>query len=174
MLALLLYNTFGLSIAVLFFKSNFDTASNITQDDEWKTIKFEAPSLPYTNSWENEDGFAGLFESDGQFYNATNVLLENDTIYVTLKSNLNARDRFFELADRMEINAHHESGKSLPANVIKLLSDIHKIYVNTEKYFSADYAIEDRILTSFHSFRDFTNLYQSPKYWHFSPPPEAC
>lgn len=174
MLALLLYNTFGLSFAVLFFKNDFKTASQVSSDDQWKIMKFEIPSLPYTSSWQNDDGLAGLVESNGQFYNTTNILLENDTLYVTLKSNLNARDRFFELADKMQDAAHQESGKNSDNDPVKLLSDLAKVYLNSKKDFFHDYSFQNIVSTPRNSFREYNNLYQTPKYSHYSPPPEVC
>ena len=174
MLALLLYNTFGLSFAVLFFKNDFKIASQVSNEDQWKIMKFEIPSLPYTSSWQNEDGLAGLVESNGQFYNTTNILLENDTLYVTLKSNLSARDRFFELADKIQDASHQESSTNSNTDPVKLLSDLVKVYLNTKKDFFHDYPVQNIVSTPRNSFREFTNLYQTLKYSHLSPPPEVC
>ncbi len=126
LLVLLLYNTFGLAFAVLFFENDFKVASPITQNDDWRIVKLYLPSLPYSDSWENTDGIEGLLQKEGHFYNTTHILHRNDTLYVTLKSNLAARQQFFELANMMETIT--DTGKNVPDSiqnkVLKALEDL--------------------------------------------------
>ena len=130
LLVLLLYNTLGLTLAVFFFEKNFKVASSVNQDDDLKTMKLYLPSLPYSDSWENTN-VEGLIQKNNEFYNATHVLHENDTLYVTLKSNQAARDHFFELVGMMEMMT--DNGKELPENAknnaLKLFNDLIKIYI---------------------------------------------
>lgn len=136
LLVLLLYNTFGLTIAILFFENDFKIASPVDQNDNWKVVKLYLPSLPYSETWESEDGMEGLLPENGDFYNATHILHQNDTLYVTLKSNLAARDRFFELANEMEsLNNDKQLPHDQRSKTLALLRDLLKNYVpNSEKF----------------------------------------
>lgn len=130
---------FGLSVAILFFDNHYQTASPTVQSDDWQMIKVYLPSLPYSDKFENKAGAQGLIKKDGRFYNTTNVLHQNDTLYITLKSNLAAREQFFELASMMETVM--DNSKSIPDNnsdkAIKLLSNLLKNYIPSTKPFSA-------------------------------------
>jgi len=132
LLALLLYNTFGLTFAILFFEKDFQVASVTDGKADWKVMKMYLPSLPYSGHVEITDNIEGLVRKDGNFYNPTHILHENDTLYVTLKSNQAARDQFFELANAMEILSNPES--DFPNNpyskAIKLLGNLLKNYVS--------------------------------------------
>ncbi|MDF7818387.1 hypothetical protein P1X15_12305 [Runella sp. MFBS21] len=128
---LLLYNMFGLTVAVLFFENDFQTASPIAENDKWQTVKMHLPNLPYNEVWENADGQEGLIRSGDDFYNITHQRHENDTLYVTLKTNQHARDRFFELANMIqEITDPHSDPADTPfGRAVKLLSDLTKVYL---------------------------------------------
>ncbi|MEZ4901139.1 MAG: hypothetical protein R2822_04955 [Spirosomataceae bacterium] len=132
LLILLLYNMFGLTVAVLFFEDDYQTASAISENDDWQTVKMHLPTLPYNTSWENTDGQEGLIRQGNDFYNITEQRHENDTLYVTLKSNQNARDRFFELANMIQeiTNQSTDSSESPFSKAIKHLSDLLKIYLS--------------------------------------------
>jgi hypothetical protein len=132
LLALLLYNTFGLSFAILFFEKDFQVASVTDVKADWKVMKMYLPSLPYSDNVEITDNIEGLVRQNGDFYNPTHILHENDTLYVTLKSNQAARDHFFELANAMEMLSNPET--DFPNNpyskAIKLLDNLLKNYVS--------------------------------------------
>lgn len=122
---------FGLTVAVLFFEDGYQTASPITNDDEWQTVKMPLPSLPYNTAWENAEGQDGLIRQGNDFYNIMNQRHENDTLYVTLKTNQHARDRFFELASLIqEITDQTSDSPENPLNkAVKLLSELLKVYL---------------------------------------------
>lgn len=132
LLALLLYNTFGLTFAVFFFEKDFKVASLTNEKEDWKVMKMYLPSLPYSDNLEISDDIEGLVRQDGNFYNPTHILHENDTLYVTLKSNQAARDHFFELANAMEMLSNPET--DIPNNpyskAVKLLGNLLKNYVS--------------------------------------------
>jgi len=129
---LLLHNMFGLTVAVLFFEDDYQIASAISEDDNWQTVKMHLPTLPYNTAWENTDGQEGLIRQGNNFYNVTGQRHENDTLYVTLKSNQNARDRFFELANMIQeiTNQNADSPESPFSKAIKHLSDLLKVYLS--------------------------------------------
>lgn len=138
LLVLLLYNMFGLSFAVLFFEKDYKIASAYQTSDEYQVMKLFLPSLPYSGNWEKTEDLEGLIRKGGNFYNTTHVLHENDTLYVTLKSNQQARDRFFELANAMQVLSDPEN--EIPENpygkAIDLLSNFFKLYVQGNQSFA--------------------------------------
>jgi hypothetical protein len=138
LLFLLLYNSLGLTIAILFFDNQYKTATDATSSEESRTVKMYLPSLPYSNNWENSDGIEGLVQENGKFYNATNLNHTNDTLYVTLTSNSMARDHFVELSSMMEQLTNQDS--ELPQNskekALTLLSGLFKLYIEASgRYF---------------------------------------
>ncbi|MEO6283065.1 MAG: hypothetical protein ABIN80_03865 [Dyadobacter sp.] len=138
LLALLLYHTFGLSFAILFFGKNYQVASISNHVEDTRLVKMYLPSLPYTEHAEVSGKIEGLVRKDGNFYNPTSVLHENDTLYITLKSNQAARDHFFELANAMQVTADPQA--DLPGQpygkMIKLLGSILKNYVSNSYDFT--------------------------------------
>jgi hypothetical protein len=172
LLGLLLYNTFGLAVAVLCFDKTFETASTTQNASKRAVLAIPAPALPYTASWENEDGTAGLIRKDGEFYNIVHQKIENDTLFVTLQSNSSARERFFELAGSMNDLSDSEKSKKSPSDrALKVLNDLVKSYLPTADrilpFTCAAFSLPNRI-----SFRDHIFLLQSSLLSFDSPPPE--
>lgn len=136
LLALLLYNMFGLSLAVLYFEKDYQIAASDGPYEE-KVMKMHLPSLPYAENLEFDEKLEGLIRQDGQFYNATRILHENDTLYVTLQTNEAARDHFFELANAAQVlnEPHADIPKSPYGKAMELLGSLLKIYIpNTGKF----------------------------------------
>lgn len=172
LLILLLYNMFGLTVAVLFFENDFQTASPISQNDKWQTVKMHLPTLPYNTTWENKDGQEGLIRDGNEFYNVTEQRHENDTLYVTLKTNEHARDRFFELANMIqEITDQSANPAESPlGKAVKLLSDLLKVYLpNTAMEWPAEY-VADAMSPQLYVTPN-QSLLQTEQLLH-SPPPE--
>jgi len=171
LLGLLLYNTFGLAVAVLCFDKEFETAQSSEIASKREILALPAPSLPYTTSWENEDGTAGLIKKDGEFYNVVHQKIENDTLFVTIQSNTSARERFFELAGSMnDLSDSDKSKKSPSERALKLLNDLVKSYLPIET--SSELACEFFPPANLVSYRDHTtSLRSSPRSFE-SPPPE--
>jgi hypothetical protein len=130
LLGLLLYNTFGLAVAVLCFDRQFESASVTHYNPVPEILAVAVPSLPYTSSWENEQGAPGLIRKNGEFYNVTHQKIENDTLYVTLQPNASARERFFELAQNMNhLTDQKQKSQSASDRAVKLLSELLKSYL---------------------------------------------
>lgn len=132
LLVLLLYNTFGLTFAVLFFDNHHQNASISSSNDELMVVKMHLPSLPYSGDLQITDLPQGLIRQNDQFYNPTNVLHQNDTLYVTLKSNQVARDDFFALANAMQILS--DPNAKVPedpySKAMKMVDNLLKNYVS--------------------------------------------
>ncbi|MCF2490324.1 hypothetical protein [Dyadobacter sp. CY347] len=171
LLGLLLYNTFGLAVAVLCFDKEFEIAKKSENPSKQEILAIPAPSLPYTTSWENEDGTAGLIKKDGEFYNVVHQKIENDTLFVTLQSNASARERFFELAGSMNDFSDSDKDKKSPSKrALKLLNDLVKSYLPIET--RSRLAFECVMLTNSVSFRDYSASPGSSAPSFESPPPE--
>lgn len=138
LLVLLLYHMFGLSFAILSFENDYRVASVSNDENEIRLMKMYLPSLPYSDGIEVSGDMEGLVRQDGNFYNPTSVLHENDTLYITLTSNQAARDHFFELANAMQVVTDPET--DLPrqpySKMIKLLGSILKNYVPNSHEFT--------------------------------------
>jgi len=131
LLFLLLYNTFGLTCAVLFFEKNYSASSVVTENDEIKVVKMHLPSLPYSGDLPITKTPEGLIRQDDNFYNPTDLVHENDTLYITLKSNQVARDHFVALADAMEMLNNPSTGtdQNPYSKAIKLFDNLLKNYL---------------------------------------------
>lgn len=120
---LLLYHLIGLPLAVFTFEKGFDVATPISPADEFRVVKLPI-SLPYANDWENPDGRAGLIKDGDRFYNVVHQRYANDTLYTVLKTNRNARERFFDLADQLQqFNSDQSTPTSPLGQLLKLLKD---------------------------------------------------
>jgi hypothetical protein len=175
LLALLLYNTFGLSVAVLFFDNQYKMATPVSEGDDYQTLKIYVPALPYSTNWENSDGMEGLVQANGEYFNPTHVAHKNDTLYVTLKSNQAARDHFFELANMMEVLTHPDS--DLPdgthGKAISLLDNLLKIYVqSSQQLVVPKFAFINTVV--FQNYDATTTAYQSFRAKLKTPPPECA
>lgn len=171
LLVLLLCNTFGLSFAILFFEKDYLTASGEGTGD--LVMKMYLPSLPYSGNLEISEKMKGLIRQDDQFYNATQILHQNDTLYVTLQSNQAARDHFFELANAMQVlNDPLSDGPQSPyGKAVKLLGDLLKTYVSGQQTFDfSSLSIRNQPVLAQYSYAAAHYLpYQSLL---TSPPPE--
>ncbi|MFN3380104.1 MAG: hypothetical protein ACK41O_11655 [Runella zeae] len=136
LLLLLLYNMFGLTVALLFFEEEFRNASPTTQNDQWKTFKVPIPTLPYNTAWENQEGEEGLIREGENFYNIMGQRHENDTLYITLKTNRDAHERFVELSERVQelMDLTSQSSQSPLNKALKLLYELTKIYLFTSSF----------------------------------------
>jgi hypothetical protein len=175
LLVLLLYNMLGLTTAILLFDNEFKSAASSGDQSDFHLLKVYLPSLPYSADWESSEGFEGLTKSNGNFYNATHVLHTNDTLYVTLKSNQTARDRFFDLANQMQsaTDPGNHTPDSQQGKALKLLDNLLKNYVQNIHNFSIPCQrldISDTITVySFQNIRFAGFLLKLP-----TPPPEYC
>lgn len=136
LLLLLLYNMFGLATAIIFFDDQYKLPSVVSSTDDYQLLKVYMPSLPYSADWENSEAIEGLLQNNGKFYNTTRVQHSNDTLYVTIKSNQAARDRFFELANQMEsLSDPSKSPDTSHGKALKQLNNLLKNYLqNTNQY----------------------------------------
>lgn len=175
LLVLLLYNMFGLSLAVVFFEKDYQIA---TSDGSGQALvmKMYLPSLPYSGNLEIAENIEGLIRQDGQFYNPTHILHENDTLYVTLQSNVAARDHFFDLANAIQVlnDPQTDVPESPYGKAMELLGSLLKIYIpNTQQFPARSETIGQEIRPS------GNNHYVAAHYLPHqtslaSPPPERC
>ena len=175
LLILLLYNMFGLSFAVLFFEKDYQIATS-GEAGQSLVRKMYLPSLPYSGDLEITENIEGLVRQDGQFYNPTRVVHQNDTLYVTLQSNEAARDHFFELANAIQVlnDPQADLPQSPYSKAVELLGNLLKIYIpNTQQFPDHSEAIAQELRLSANTH------YVAPHYPSYptslaSPPPERC
>ncbi|WP_460472010.1 hypothetical protein [Emticicia fontis] len=169
LLLLLLYNMFGLTIAMLFFDDNYSTSSNVIIDDKWKIIKIPTTAK---NAHYNGGDKEGLIRSGNDFYNIMHEYQENDTLYVILKSNQNAKESYTELASLIlgMNNTSADTPQSPLGKIIKLFGDLQKIYVSDALQLSLTEPIAESYYLSFYTEPHASN-YQVIHLLH-SPPPE--
>jgi hypothetical protein len=174
LLLLLLCNMFGLSLALFLFEKEYQLATPADQQDDWKVLKMYLPSLPYSDQVEFPENIEALVRYQYRFYNPTSLSHQDDTLYVTLKSNLAARDHFFELANAAQmLTDRQESSQSPYGKIIKLLNGLAKNYIpgNTPFQFQAR-----PIRPATQSISGFGIVlgYQSFQRALTTPPPERC
>jgi hypothetical protein len=169
LLLLLLYSMFGLTIATLFFEDNYRTSSNVIIDDKWKIIK--VPAIDKYAHYNNEEK-EGLIRSGNDFYNIMHEYQENDTLYIILKSNQNAQERFTELTSLIlgMNDTSADTPQSPLGKLVKLFGDLQKIYVADALQLSLSNPIIESYCPSF---------YTEPHQWNEQvihllhlPPPE--
>lgn len=154
---------------MLFFEDNYSTSSNVIIDDKWKIIKIPTTAKnAHYNKGENE----GLIRSGDDFYNIMHEYQENDTLYVILKSNQNAQERFNELTSLMLglNNTSADTPQNPLGKIIKLFGDLQKIYVSDAVQLSLNEPTVESYYPSF-----YTEPHQSnEQVIHLlnSPPPE--
>ena len=121
----------GLTIATLVFEDNYRKSSNVIIDDKWKIIKVPTHSKDAHYAKGNQEG---LIRSGDDFYNIMHEYFENDTLYVILKSNQNAQERFSELTSLIlgMTNPNADTSHSPLGRIIKLFGDLQKIYLSDE------------------------------------------
>ena len=134
LLVLLLYYTGRVWVVAALFEHRFAQPTPATAGDEWVVVKMPL-SLPYTTTWENTDSKAGLLRHRDQFYNITRQHYANDTLYTVMKTNQNARERFFALADEIKQQmdrrdaAASATDQNPLANLLKLLGQSAGVYL---------------------------------------------
>lgn len=169
-LILLVYHLIGLPLAVLTFEESYEAATPIVPEDQWRLVKLPI-SLPYTNDWENPTGQEGLVEEAGNFYNIVQQRYANDTLYTLLKTNQNAKERFVDLAEQLQVFQDEQDTPKTPLNrLLKLLKDRLTIYLptGTNKLVSP-VAVSGLSCLSFGDLRLATYQIDLD---HHSPPPE--
>lgn len=173
LLALLLYNMFGLSLAVLFFEKDYQIAAS-DSPGQALVMKMYLPSLPYSENLEITENIQGLVRQNDQFYNPTHILHQNDTLYVTLQSNEAARDHFFELANAIQVlnDPQTDVPKSPYDKAMELLGSLLKIYIpTTRQYLFGSESIAQQPCSSANS-HFVAAHYLSYHTLRASPPPE--
>lgn len=170
-LGLLLYQLIGLPLALLTFEQDYQTPSPVRSADEWKVVKLPI-SLPYTDSWENADGQAGLVRDGDSFYNIVHQRYANDTLYTLLKTNQNARERFFDLADQLQqFDTEQEATQSPLNRLLKLLKDRLTTYLLPAVWQLAQPALADESVRV--NYADVASARYRADFSLLSPPPEV-
>ncbi|WP_164490053.1 hypothetical protein [Runella sp. SP2] len=132
LLIVLLYHMFGLSVALLCFEDEYQSASPVAKNDQWDIIKIPLQELPYVSYQEIPAEQEGLIRKDGDFYNIVKQYHKDDTLYIVLKTNHDARERFTELSNQIQESL--DATSKAPLNPVKktiaLFLGLSKTYVS--------------------------------------------
>jgi hypothetical protein len=105
LLGLLLYNMIGYSIVYLSEGKQTVSAMGkdfVQQAAGTEDIVIKVPvAVPYQNNWEAPQPTQGLIEHEGRFYQMKSQQLVNDTLIVHCEYDQGARERFSDLASRI-------------------------------------------------------------------------
>jgi hypothetical protein len=132
LLLLMFLHALGPALAVLSLETQFDIAR---PDEDWgKTLSIKSfvSAIPYTDSWESSEGLEGLYRIHDQLYNVVKQVHQNDTLYVTLRMNESAWQRFSELSDLMQEVHPARKANGLPDKAFQLLSSVLEVYLPVE------------------------------------------
>ncbi|RFS15269.1 hypothetical protein D0T08_17240 [Emticicia sp. C21] len=160
---------FGLTITMLFFEDNYSASSNVIIDDKWKIIKIPTTAK---NAHYNKGNAEGLIRSGDDFYNIMHEYQENDTLYVILKSNQNAQERFTEFTSLIlgMNDTSADTPQSPLGKLVKLFGDLQKIYVADAMQLSLSEPIVESYYSSFYIEPQQSN--EQVIHLLHSPPPE--
>jgi hypothetical protein len=102
---------------------------DIIDNDGQIELKIYAP-LPYGSNWEDKDPTQELFQKDNNFYNIVARRFQNDTFYLKIQPNLNARARFDALSSVInQALLHKTQQKQSSSNEMKFsLEDLIKVF----------------------------------------------
>ncbi|WP_147322791.1 hypothetical protein [Emticicia sp. C21] len=154
---------------MLFFEDNYSASSNVIIDDKWKIIKIPTTAK---NAHYNKGNAEGLIRSGDDFYNIMHEYQENDTLYVILKSNQNAQERFTEFTSLIlgMNDTSADTPQSPLGKLVKLFGDLQKIYVADAMQLSLSEPIVESYYSSFYIEPQQSN--EQVIHLLHSPPPE--
>ena len=163
---------FGLLVALLFFENEYQSASPVSENDQWETIKIPLEALPYVSYQEISAEQEGLIQKEGDFYNIVNRYYQNDTLYITLKTNRNARERFIELSDQVQksLDAASKTPAGPAKKALDLLQGLTKTYLSNPALVWPPLLYSGLLPGSI--FSAPTQLLPDPFRYLLSPPPE--
>lgn len=137
LLALLLCNMLGLSLAELCFESSYKNAALKVTNAETETLKIYLPSVPYAAPLETIDMRSELLRIEDRFYNTVQYVHRDDTLYVTVTVDVSAHQRFAELSEMVrEVHDQaSDTGNRSSNRLINLLNDLMKTYLPADPHF---------------------------------------
>ncbi|MGG7661046.1 hypothetical protein [Dyadobacter sp. BHUBP1] len=118
LLGLLLYNMVGYSIVYLSEERHTISAAGkdlVEQAAGSADIVIKVPvAVPYQTNWDAPEPVQGQIEHEGQFYQMKSQQLINDTLYVHCEFDQTARDRFSDLASKIndQVTGHATGSQS--------------------------------------------------------------
>lgn len=116
LLGLLLYNMVGYSIVYLTEERHTISAAGkdlVEQSAGSADIVIKVPvAVPYQNNWDAPEPVQGQIEHEGHFYQMKSQQLINDTLYVRCEFDQMARDRFSDLASKINDQVTGQSSNS--------------------------------------------------------------
>jgi hypothetical protein len=126
-LLLLLYQLIGLPMALLRVEKVY-VAAVVAPPAEGQFRLVKSPiSLP-DSAWQNLDGQPDYLPEDDPLYHIVQQNYLNDTLYTLLRTDQNARERFWQLAELLPLQGQEDSKAAL-GQLLKLLRERLTTYV---------------------------------------------
>lgn len=130
LLGLLLYNMVGYSIVYLSEETHTVSERGkdlIQQADDSQNIVIKVPvAVPYQTNWDAPEQAEGQILHEGRYYQMKSRQLINDTLYVQCEFDQGARERFSDLANKINDqvtgnvpNPHKDHHSTILKNFVK-------------------------------------------------------
>jgi len=164
LICLLLYQAGGFALKFIF---DNNLVSSSTESAETIVVKIPL-ALPYSTNWEAPKDVNGELRNGDDFYQMTEQILQNDTLYTTIVTDRSARENFFDLAN--QVNEHLSDQRDNSPSKSKLINSLVKEYCSNSSSW-VFYIIEwpSETIKSIHPILSTTEFSSDS----FSPPRQA-
>jgi hypothetical protein len=138
LLALLVYNMMGYSLAYLLEERNDVRDTNYIEHHPFsKDIVIKLPvNIPYQTNWAQPEPVDGKIEHNGEFYQMVSRQLINDTMYVHCEYDQNARDRFMDLVSNINEQITGEAANPSKGAPSMIMKSFLKEYLTIRKQYT--------------------------------------
>jgi hypothetical protein len=100
----------------------------VVNEDETRTIKVYHP-MPYHGNDEQNLSVSKVYKEGDKFYHIVEQSYQNDTFFIKIQDNINARDRFFALGDAVkDLNIDKENSPTKQHKSNISLEDLTKVF----------------------------------------------
>jgi hypothetical protein len=114
----------------LSYKVSADAEQFVVEDSQTRTIKIYHPMPYHANTSSNSD-VSELYQEGDKFYHVVEQSFQNDTFYIKIQDNINARDRFFALGDAVKdlsFDKENQSNSKDNHQSTLTLDDLSKVF----------------------------------------------
>lgn len=137
LLGLLLYNMVGYSIVYLSEETHTISERGkdlIQQSDHSQDIVIKVPvAVPYQTNWDAPEQVEGQILHEGQYYQMKSRQLINDTMYVHCEYDQTARERFSDLASKINDQVTGNASDQQKGQHSNILKNFVKEYMSQDR-----------------------------------------
>ncbi|MCE7066394.1 hypothetical protein [Dyadobacter sp. CY326] len=176
LLGLLLYNMVGYSIVYL--SEDTHTISErgkdlVQQTSDSQDIVIKVPvAVPYQNNWEAPEQVEGQIVHEGQYYQMKSRQLINDTMYVHCEFDQTARERFSDLASKINDQVTGNAPNPQKDQHSNILKNFVKEYMSQDRkhvFYLLEWAPAQNVAVFYVQLNSFEKHFTIP-----SPPPDLA